>query len=182
MRIKLRLYARDLDLIALKYTPNFRLGNAIRTALLDYVKTGKVNQIYVEAPAVLPELPQCDQIDICITGEAQEDVVSWIMSLKPVFRSVAVKSVIRAAMGNPILAMYAVDSSIPLRPLDNCDTYVTHNVGAPSEPANKQPPQKLVERNKSDPIIEELKASNDASPVCSDEELDLFEFDAFDNI
>lgn len=182
MRIKLRLYSRDLDLIALKHVPNFRLGKAIRTALVEYVETGMVNRIFVELPTTFPTLPVNDQIDISFTGEEQERVAEWIKNLKPGLRSFAVKTVIRAAIGNPILAMYAMDETIALQPAEKSDSNVSQNSVQSKIVSTPNTETPVDNRGKDGLANEKSEEPIETDPSDSDEELDLFEFDDFDNI
>ena len=182
MRIKLRLYSRDLDLIALKHVPNFRLGKAIRAALVEYVETGMVNRIFVELPATFPTLPLNDQIDISFTGEEQEKVAEWIKNLKPGLRSFAVKTVIRAAIGNPILAMYAMDETISLQPVEKSDSNVSQNRTQGNNVAAHSTETPVDVRGETGLANMKSKEPIEADPDDGDEDLDLFEFDDFDNI
>ena len=183
MRIKLRLYSRDLDLIALKYTPEFRLGNAIRTALTEYVRDGAVSRIHVEMSEDLPELPSLDQIDISLANETYADVIAWLTGLKPGFRSVAVKTIIRSAIGNPILEMYAADAQVRACSPPKSDTNVSHSpVQKLDEEVALQPTMVYATPNVTPkPPTMKSEATYETSQP-DDEELDLFEFDAFDNI
>lgn len=193
MRIKLRLYTRDLDLIALKYIPDFRLGAAIRTALTEYVETGAVSRISVPAAQPKLPLPQFDQIDISIAKPSQQKVVDWLLSLKQGYRSVAIKTVVRAAIASPILYMYNINNDSMLLPTDakNAAHYAVAST-SPNDPgiakSETQSPPELVENDDYKWKLElSEQASSMSNTTCNspgdeEDELDLFDFDDFDNI
>lgn len=178
MRIKLRLYTRDMDLIALKHIPGVKLGSIIRVALLEYVDSGKVTPICVPIPSALPQLPQSDQIDVSFTGNDQKRVVEWINRLKPGYRSFAVKAVVRAAISNPILEMYALDSELLVKQETETPEAACAHTPLQQTPAYSRYPQ----GSESSPSQKKSKVEFTTNQNDCDEDLDLFEFDAFDNI
>lgn len=114
MRIRLRLYARDLDLIALKHNPNFDFKNTLKTALQQYVTTGYCCKVTVPPPdnnysnIVL----QSEICDITINENVYSEVVEWINNLRTGMRGVAIKAVLRAAIENPDLQLFMENSNL----------------------------------------------------------------------
>ena len=116
MRLKLRLYARDLDLIALKHIEGFKFTNALRAALVSYVETGECERIY-PPPRNTEEkidLRAAEQINISLNEEKHAAVIEWLLSLRPGMRSTAIKTVFRSAIACPELSYFRSDSSIIL--------------------------------------------------------------------
>lgn len=195
MRIKLRLYTRDLDLIALKYIPGFRLGAMIRTALIEYVETGAVGRILLPTANLDIPLPQYDQINVSITGPSQQKVIDWLMNMKPGFRSIAVKTIVRSAIGNPILDMLSYEGCKILLPFttkgdtimsqDEPESPLSHDSTYTSEQENKTTPSASIQTGISKTSSTDTGSTTDDNRgkynTSDDDELDLFDFDDFDN-
>lgn len=111
MRIKLRLYLRDLDLLVLKQYKGFNFGSAIREALYEFVTFGECSRIQVPPSATEPIILKPDQVDISFTKEKYSDVVEWLMGIKPGMRNIAIKSVFRSAIRNPAVWAFACNSN-----------------------------------------------------------------------
>lgn len=112
MRIKLRLYPRDLDLLTLKQNPSFNLGAAIRQALYEYVQYGECSRIHVVYDPTQSISLDHDQVNISLTKEKYQDVVAWLSGIRPGLRNCAVKAIIRSAIANPVLFAFAENSNL----------------------------------------------------------------------
>lgn len=112
MRIKLRLYPRDLDLITLRQNKSFNFTKALRNALVEYVKNGYCERIFlpnIQASVVLRN----EVVDCQINEDEYPDLVTWINSMAPGMRSAAIKTVFRSAIATPQL--YAFNSHFVLQ-------------------------------------------------------------------
>lgn len=112
MRVKLRLYIRDLDLLALKHNPGFNLGSAIRQALWEYVEYGECSRIRVPHAPPNAVVLKNDQIDISFNKDKYQKVVEWILSIRPRMRNSAIKAVVRSAIANPDIGPFLTGSAI----------------------------------------------------------------------
>lgn len=112
MRIKLRLYPRDLDLLTLKQNPSFNLGAAIRQALYEYVQYGECSRIRVVYDPTQSISLDHDQVNVSLTKDKYQDVVAWLSSIRPGLRNCAVKAIIRSAIANPVLFAFTENSNL----------------------------------------------------------------------
>lgn len=108
MRIKLRLGADDLDLIALKYNRNFKFSYAVKRALLEYVTSGECTRIQVPYDSLTPVGLVPVQIDITLNETEFSDVISWIKGIRKGLRNTAVKIIIRSAISNPNMGLLMI--------------------------------------------------------------------------
>ncbi len=115
MRQKIRLYAKDLDLLTLKQLPGFRIGTAVRKALYEYVEYGKCERLHINYGSRIPIEIKRDAFDISFDGEKYQNVSKWLESIRPGMRSAAVKTVFRSAIENPVLFAFACDSTIIIK-------------------------------------------------------------------
>lgn len=112
MRIKLRLYPRDLDLLTLKQTCGFNLGAVTRQAVYEYVKHGECSRIYIPVYANQEVVLKNDQIDITFAEGKYDSVIEWLSNIRPGMRNSAVKAIVRSAIANPILTAYMNNSNL----------------------------------------------------------------------
>ena len=182
MRVKLRLYTRDLDLIALKYIRGFRMGEVARNALAEYVRTGTVCRCRVPVTEIVRELPAMSQVDISLPPERYQDVIDWLLQLRPYSRCAAVKTIIRAAIENPPLWAFGQEVTVLSPQKDGSSS--THV----REPKMHDPALQQLPAIASTAILQEQKPAPRNEPPASyandggnDDELDLFDFDDFDN-
>ena len=112
MKIKLRLYPRDLDLIALKHNPNFSFNKVVRMALHQYVTTGHCQKVEVPICERQQYTLQGEECNITFNDEVFSEVVNWVNSIRPGMKSAAIKVVIRAAIANPDLELFGLDSDL----------------------------------------------------------------------
>lgn len=112
MRIKLRLYPRDLDLLVLKQMSDFGLGDVIRQALYEYVEFGECKRIHVNFDPETPVTLCHDQINVSLTKDKYQKVAEWLTSIRPGLRNCAIKAIIRSAIATPALFIFAENSNL----------------------------------------------------------------------
>ena len=103
MRLKIRLYPKDIDLIAIRGNPNVKIESIIQTVLSEYVANGICTKIHIpqcDSPVVFIG---CPQLGITIHDES---VIAWIKSLPAGERCNIVKTVIRTAIDNLPVHLY----------------------------------------------------------------------------
>lgn len=171
MRIKLRLYARDLDLIALKYNHCFHFNKALRTALVEFVRNQKCTRISVPV-VVLPEIIlQEECVNISLDEKQHADVIAWLNGIRNGMRSYAIKAVFRSAIENPILDLFNAESVLVIdkAPITTTPTQTDKTVKDSPEKSDVVTPQSVVEQS--------LSTDNpvDANGDLDEKTLDLFE-------
>lgn len=118
MRIKLRLYPRDLDLLTLKQTHTFNFSAVIKRALSEYVEDGECTRIYVPHVPNQEIVLKNDSVDITFSEDMYHEVIAWLLSIRPGMRNTAVKTVVRSAIANPVLSAYKIDSNLVVKDKD----------------------------------------------------------------
>lgn len=97
MRLKIRLYPKDIDLIAIRGNPNIKIESIIQTVLSEYVASGINTKIHIPPCDSQVVYIGCPQLGITIHDES---VIAWIKSLPAGERCNIVKTVIRTAIEN----------------------------------------------------------------------------------
>ena len=186
MRIKLRLYTRDLDLLSAKQIMDNEFGAAVRKALLEYAERGECSRIYIpstDKPIVLKN----EQVDISLNRSKYQPVVDWLLSFRPGVRNAAVKVVLRSAIANPALFAFRIDGAVIEEPTttrneENERKSIPQNNGLPytslssAEPNNVPAGSQIPQVNEPHSQVTSVIADED------DDDFDLIGFDAFDNI
>ena len=175
MRIKLRLYLRDLDLLALKQHPAIRIQRLIRQALMDYVTNGECARIRVPPGAPTQIVAKNDSINITLNREKHEPVIQWLLGLRPGMRNSAIKTVFRSAIANPDLSAFALNSDLIVP--EHARQALNGVPEQKSEPAAPQPSaEPTFSRSPFDAPAQPIPQSQQQSQF-DDEEFDLFELD-----
>lgn len=170
MRIRLRLYSGDLDLIALKYNRNFNLSSAIKRALLEYVTLKECSRIQVPPDTLEPITLSVEQLDISLNDERYADVITWLRSIHKGMRSYAVKSILRSAIANPCLDLFYIDKGLLLTKA------ATHNMMMDDAENNKQNTEFAQSTGKTS----KTNGTSSGSGTNVDSEFDLFENEFFE--
>ena len=113
MRIKLRLYAKDLDLIA--FSEVYDIGDCIRTALYEYVTHGHCLTRF--------SYPKYDKtivysgektINVTLNDNKYNEVIKWLKSIHIGLCSSAVKIVLRSAIETPNMTYFMKDGPLQI--------------------------------------------------------------------
>lgn len=187
MRIKLRLYTRDLDLLSAKQIMDNEFGAAVRKALLEYAEHGECSRIYIPS-ADKPIILRNEQVDISLTRAKYQPVVDWLISLRPGVRNAAVKVVLRSAIANPALSAFRIDGAVIEDPVIRKNETTENN----STSQNSGLPHAILPSSATEPfapatshIPQVNEPQSQVTSVIADEDdddFDLIGFDAFDNI
>lgn len=169
MRIKLRLYPRDLDLLTLKQTHTFNFSSVIKQSLYEYVVDGECERIYV------PHIPnqeivlKNDQVDITFSEDMYHEVIEWLLSIRPGMRNSAVKAVIRSAIANPVLSAYMINSNLVVKDKD-AKAYIEDKNKGKNTAKVEHEPAPAKQNNATQTFFEENKQAED------EDDFDIFDF------
>ena len=104
MRIKLRLYQRDLDLLTIKHNPLISLSDIVIKSLYTFVETGECARISIprfESTATLHISEKAEECNITINEEKYPKIIEYLYSLRDGMRNNAIKVIVRASITNP---------------------------------------------------------------------------------
>lgn len=102
IKVRLRLYAKDIDLIAIKQNPAIQFGDLFRTALSEFVAFGYCNKVNI--PRLTKSVVyEKIQTDITIFDE---NVIKWLSNVPSGLRCTVVKIILRNAINNPDLTLF----------------------------------------------------------------------------
>lgn len=183
MRIKLRLYLRDLDLIILKQHKHFNLNTSIRQALCDYVRNGSCDRVFVPDIGDQQFVLKNEQTDITFNNEQHQDVIEWILSIRPGMRSSAIKTVIRSAIANPVISPFMSNSDLVM--LENTEGHDKTKSASNRPPERESATSTVVQfvptaETKSTPTPSPWDKQHNHANTGDDDEIDLLEID-FEN-
>lgn len=102
IKVRLRLYARDIDLIAAKQNSSIQFGDLFRNALSEYVSYGYCSKVNIPKSQKSIRYEKT-QTDITIFDK---EVIEWLSRIPSGFRCTVVKIILRSAINNPDLSLF----------------------------------------------------------------------------
>lgn len=164
---------KDWDLIYLHKHPEFGLSSSFRQALRGYVREHPVKiQLPRENPEALPQSGEKTQVSISLNEQTDQDVITWIQSIKKGYRGCAIRMIFRSCLEKPCLYGFTVDAPQSIQPPHN----KKQNKKAPA----KQKEQISSSQKRKEPQTEHKKPQK-PKPEKEVEEFDIFSDDFANN-